>query len=135
MIGFTSYLPYSDYKELGGTLSEDTFNQLERKAQRMLDSYTFNRIKSLTIIPDEVKEVLTEFISKLNDYEKQSSNGELLTQYSNSVEQFTYSRKTETELSSELRSIAINWLPSYLTTRVVNFDVERYLQSDDNDFE
>jgi len=129
---FESYLPYSDYKELGGELPEDAFAKLERKAQRYLDSFTFDRIKKLTVIPDEVKEVLTEYISRLDDYNKQAANGDVLTQYSNGVEQFSYQRKTENTFKKELSQIAVDWLPSYLTNRLVNFDVDRYLQRDDN---
>lgn len=34
---FNSYITYDEYVEYGGKLPEDTFTQLERKAQRWLD--------------------------------------------------------------------------------------------------
>ena len=125
---FESYLPYSDYKELGGDLPEKEFTKLERKAQRYLDAITFDRIKHLTTIPDEVKEVLTEFISRMNTYNNQRQGGDLVTQYSNGVEQFSYKTQDENSFKSELAQLAIDWLPTYLTNRLVCFDVERYLQ-------
>lgn len=132
MDSYKSYLTYEDYKELGGTLPLDAFSKLERKAQRWLDSFTFNRIKCLTHIPDEVREVLAEFINRLDTISNQRENGDLVTQYSNGVEQLTYKVMTEEETKNELYSLAIDWLPTYLTYRGVNFDVEKYLQSDSN---
>lgn len=125
---FNSYLTYQDYKELGGTLDESTFKNLERKAQRYLDTITFDRIKKLTTIPDEVREVLTEFIGRMDTYNNQRQSGDLVTQYSNGVEQFSYKTQDEDSFKSELAQLAIDWLPVYLTNRLVSFDVERYLQ-------
>ena len=135
MDSYTSYLTYEDYKELGGELSLDAFTKLERKAQRYLDSFTFNRIKQLPKVPDEVREVLTEFIHKLDTVSNQRENGDLVTQYSNGVEQLTYKVVTEDELKSDLYNIAIDWLPQYLTYRGVSFDVIKYLQSNNNNSE
>ena len=129
---FQSYITYNEYVELGGTVSEDAFPILERKAQRYLDTLTYNRIPELDTIPDVVKEVLTEFITRLNNFSNQSTEGEIIKQYSNGVESMTFSRLGESELRSNLRKLAIDWLPTYLTYKGVNFDVRRYLQSDDN---
>ena len=132
MLEYISYLTYDDYKELGGTLSEDDFRLIERKAQRWLDHFTFDRIKQLDVIPNEVREVLTEFISRLVAYEAQKEAGEMVTEYSNSVEQLTFKVKTEEDVKKELSAVALEWLPDYLTNRMVNFDVRAYLQRDDN---
>lgn len=130
---FNRYLTYDDYKELGGTLPLDVFSQLERKAQRYLDAITFNRCKCLTVIPDEVREVLTEFVNRMDEYSKQKQNGDVVTQYSNGVEQFSYKTQDEDSFKKELAQLAVDWLPVYLTNRMVKFDVERYLQRNDND--
>ncbi len=132
MDNFKSYLTYEDYKELGGSLPLDAFTKLERKAQRWLDSFTFDRVKELQHIPDEVKEVLVEFINKLDTVSNQRENGDLVTQYSNGVEQLTYKVLTEEETKKELYQLAVDWLPNYLTYRGVNFDVQEYLQSANN---
>lgn len=129
---FQSYITYNEYVALGGTVSEDAFPILERKAQRYLDALTYNRIPELDTIPDVVKEVLTEFITRLNNFSNQSTEGEIIKQYSNGVESMTFSRLGESELRSNLRKLAIDWLPTYLTYKGVNFDVRRYLQSDGN---
>lgn len=132
MLEYTSYLTYEDYKELGGTLSEDAFSKYERKAQRYLDYLTFDRCKQLDIIPNEVREVLVEFIGMLVTMDTQKAAGDTITQYSNGVESFTYSFKTEEDMKKEMSNVAVSWLPDYLTTRVVNFNVREYLQSNNN---
>ena len=131
-MSFTAYITYQEYVELGGTATEGAFPNLERKAQNLLDYFTFKRIKYLTIIPDEVKDVLTQFIDSMNNFSKQAQSGDILTQYSNGVESMTFQVKTEEEINSDMLKIAEKWLPNYLLARGVNFDVEQYLQSNSN---
>lgn len=40
------YLSYSDYQNMGGTLDETTFNDLEFAAECKVNWYTFNRLKN-----------------------------------------------------------------------------------------
>ena len=129
---FNSYITYDEYVEYGGKLPEDTFTQLERKAQRWLDFFTFNRIPQLTTIPDVVKERLVEFITRLNILDTQRQSGDVISSYSNGVETIQYQLKTDAEIKQELYGIAMDWLPDYLVCRSVNFDVSKYLQSDSN---
>lgn len=129
---FNSYITYDEYVEYGGKLPEDTFTQLERKAQRWLDFFTFNRIPKLTTIPDVVKECLVEFITRLNILDTQRQSGDVISSYSNGVETIQYQLKTDAEIKQELYGIAMDWLPDYLVCRSVNFDVSKYLQSDSN---
>lgn len=131
-MAFTSYITYQDYTALGGIVPESDFANVERKAQRQLDSYTFDRIKQLTTIPDEVKEVLTEYINKIYANEKSSVSSSLASSYSNGVESITYKENAEAQFNNSLVNLAVDWLPSYLTARSVNFDVSKYLQSDSN---
>ena len=137
-MSFEAYITYDEYKELGGTASQDAFPIYERKAQRYLDYLTFDRIKQLTTIPDVVKEVLTDFTNGYADFYKSRNEfggDDTISQYSNGVETFTYKDKTEDDLRKELRKIALTWLPDYLTFRGVNFDIKRYLQQNSNDTE
>jgi len=132
---FVAYITYEEYSELGGELPEDSFNLLERKAQRWLDRFTFDRIPLLPEIPIVVKECLVEFISRLNILESQRQSGDVITSYSNGVETINYQLKTDSETKKELSEIANDWLPNYLVCRSVNFDVRKYLQSDRNNTE
>jgi hypothetical protein len=131
-MAFHSYITYEEYQELGGKVSEDAFTVLVRKSQRLLDYITFDRIKYLTTIPDEVKEVLTEFIDRTQTFNAQTENGDTVSSYSNGVETLTYRLLTEDEQRNELCSLAYQWLPDYLLARSVNFNVTEYLQSENN---
>jgi hypothetical protein len=124
---FISYISYEDYKELGGTLSEDAFTILERKAQRTLDTITFDRIKHLTVIPDVVREVLVEFIERMGQRDTSGDSGQV-SQYSNGVETITYKSQSDSAFTKDLYKIAVDWLPTYLTNKMVDFDVDKYLQ-------
>lgn len=131
-MAFNSYITYNEYVELGGTLSQDVFNRFILKAQRILDVNTYERIPLLDEVPDVVKEVLVEYIGKLNDFESQKTEGAVISQYSNGVESLTFKRTTENDLRKSLASLATNMLPTYLITGSVNFDVREYLQSKGN---
>lgn len=126
------YITYEEYVGLGGTVSEDAFPNIARKAQRFLDYVTFDRIKYLTTIPDEVKEVMTDYINQYGDIESHKNDAGIFEKYSNGVETITYRRTTDTQFNKDMLSVATKWLPNYLVNRSVNFDVEKYLQSESN---
>ena len=76
------------------------------------------------------KNKLVEFIDKLQGYSDQTMDGQLISKYSNGVEDITYSRSTESDVKNAMGKIAIEWLPDYLTNRSLKFDVREYLQSE-----
>ena len=129
-MGFVSYITYEEYKSLGGTVDEDTFVILERKAQRMIDYITFHRIQYLKVIPDEVKDVLVEFVNKLGQTNATSSrtntimgsNIDDIVQYSNGVETITWRKPTYEEETKELNKYAETCLPSWLVYRGIVTD-------------
>ena len=130
-----AYLTYEEYLDLSGKITdEDVFDKELRKAQHLLDYITFNRIQFLPEIPECVKDTLVEFIDKTVQVE--SGSGEAvdanISSYSNTVEKITYKISSDTEKSAELKQLAYRYLPDYLTARGVSFDVEKYLQSENN---
>lgn len=131
-MAFISYLSYMEYKQLGGKVPEESFNVLERKAQRLVDYITFDRIPELSEIPDEVKEVITEFVTRMDAFNNQVEAGDTISAYSNGVERLEYKLKTEDEHTDELIKVAKKILPDYLLARSVRFDVKKYIQSADN---
>lgn len=56
------YLTYNEYQNMGGTLPESTFNDLERSARFYVNWITFDRLKKYTTIPEEVKECMYALI-------------------------------------------------------------------------
>nr|DAU37935.1 MAG TPA: Head Tail Connector Protein [Caudoviricetes sp.] len=131
-MAFVSYITYQEYQDLGGSLSEADFVIAERKAQRYLDVFTFDRIPKLTIIPDVVKECLVELTDMVKRRQSETEDGNNVTLYSNGVESIQYSVKSNEAVKKELYQVVTDWLPNYLVCRGVNFDVENYLQSADN---
>ena len=62
------YLSYEEYMELGGTLDEVPFNELEYECRRIIDSRTQNRLKNADEIPQEVKMLENKMIQTLQGY-------------------------------------------------------------------
>ena len=62
------YLSYEEYKDLGGTLEEVPFNELEFECRRIIDSRTQNRLKNADEIPEEVKMLENKMIQDLQGY-------------------------------------------------------------------
>lgn len=68
-MNFTNqYLTYAEYIELGGTLEEVPFNELEFECRKIIDSRTQNRLYSVTDIPDEVKMCEFKMINSIVSY-------------------------------------------------------------------
>lgn len=65
------YIDYSEYTEMGGTLSDVAFFRLEFKARTLIDQHTFGRVKALTETPESVKKLMFELIS----VEEREENG------------------------------------------------------------
>lgn len=62
------YLSYEEYMELGGTLDEVPFNELEFECKRIIDSRTQNRLQNTDEIPQEVKLLENKMINTLQGY-------------------------------------------------------------------
>ena len=110
-----AYLLFSEYQEYGGALDETTFNIVDRKAERKLDYFTQDRLKTATTIIDEVKELLTEFIDKMA---KTPLNGNI-TSYSNGIESFGFAENQTKALDNELYQLAVEYLPIELISSYV----------------
>lgn len=62
------YLSYDEYLDLGGTLQEVPFNELEYECRRIIDSKTQNRLKKIDEIPQEVKMLENKMLQNLQGY-------------------------------------------------------------------
>lgn len=70
------YLSYQEYIELGGTLEEVPFNELEYECERIIDSRTQNRLKNADEIPQEVKMLEYKMLENLQGYYKTLKNAQ-----------------------------------------------------------
>ena len=58
------YLTFDDYKEMGGTLEESEFIRNEYAARREIDFMTFQRLKGITPVPEELRMCIFELIQR-----------------------------------------------------------------------
>lgn len=56
------YLTYSEYQDMGGTVEETAFNDLEFEAESIINWYTFNRLQKETTYSDNVKRLMYRLI-------------------------------------------------------------------------
>ena len=57
------YLLYNEYQNMGGTLNETLFNELEFEAETQVDWYTFNRLEGETVYPVKLKRCMYALIN------------------------------------------------------------------------
>ena len=110
-----AYITYAEYQNFGGTVSSSDFTNLELKAERKLDYYTQDRLKTVTTIISEVKELMTEFINRMS---VPALNGNV-TSYSNGIESFGFAENQTKALDNELYQLAIEYLPIELISAYV----------------
>jgi hypothetical protein len=110
-----AYLTFLEYGNFGGTVTESTFDILEPKARRKLDYFTQNRLQTATTIISEVKELMAEFINRMQN---KPVNGNV-TSYSNGIESFGFKENQNDALNKELYQMAVEYLPIELITQYV----------------
>ena len=99
------YLTYQEYKTHGGSLDEAAFNRKEKKAEYLLNYWTFDRLKSgLGDNEQVVKDLVYEMVETMSD-------GQQVTSFSNDGVSVTLSDKTEEQ---QLYDMAVAWLPAEL---------------------
>ena len=70
------YLLYSEYVNMGGTLDEAHFNELEFLAEAKVDWYTFNRLQNETELPDRLKRCMYALINLIYKVQQASMLGD-----------------------------------------------------------
>ena len=108
------YLTYEEYKGLGGKAEQSAFPTFLRKASRKLEYFTQDRIKSLEIVPDTVKECLTDFI----DMMLESENGEKVSSFTTGSVSVSFADDKATD-DDKMYQIALEYLPIELITMAV----------------
>jgi hypothetical protein len=98
------YLTYAEYQSMGGTLTENIFNDYEFRAESLINYRTFNRLVNETSIPMQVKR-LVKYIIDLVDKQSSamslgSNNGAnaYVTSQSNDGVSISYSGMASTDL-------------------------------------
>lgn len=111
------YLTLDEYRNLGGTMDSSAFPVLERKAEKITDKYTNNRLKKATTIIPEVKEYMTDVINYIGQNDLVSDK---VTSFSNGKTSFTYD--TSQTNDNKLWNLAKMYLPFELINRGVSHE-------------
>lgn len=109
------YLTYEEYNKLGGKVEQSAFPKLERQARKKLDYFTQDRLKNETVIPEEVKDCMAEFIDALAEY----TQGEKVSSFSNGSVSVSF-EKDEKDTDTRLWDIAVEYLPVRLISLAVD---------------
>lgn len=67
------YLTYEEYQNMGGTLDETTFTDLEFEARCKVDWWTFNRLKNEETYPEEVQRCMYKLIKIIQQVQEASA--------------------------------------------------------------
>lgn len=70
------YLTYSEYQNMGGTLDEALFNDLEFEAETQVDWYTFNRLQNEAQFPERLKRCMYALIKLIYKVQQASMLGD-----------------------------------------------------------
>lgn len=116
-----SYLTYEEYVAMGGTLDEPTFNDLEFEAEAIVNWYTFNRLKTDTQFPSEIKRLIKYLIGViqvqneglLGSTEGSASGGQVASQSNDGVS-VSYAVMSASERMEALKVQEENTINKYL---------------------
>lgn len=116
MAEYIAYLTYDEYKEFGGQQSESAFSIYQRRAQRILDGRTYNRIDPENIT-SAIKEVLTIIIDILY---KDETSGEEVKSFSNGVVSYSFDNSNKKSVEQNINELIDLYLPVELISGVVS---------------
>ena len=100
------YLSYSEYQNMGGTLDETAFNNVNFEAESYVDWYTYNRLQKEDVIPETVKKciyhIITLVYNKMNALQEPDMTGEsntgIISSQSNDGVSISYSVLSASEV-------------------------------------
>jgi hypothetical protein len=112
------YLQYSEYIELGGTLTEMPFNILEFEARKKIDERTQRRLLNVSDIPQEIKMCMYKLINTLDVYNRTQEKGNISSE---SIDGYSVSYRDVSQTTTQAKNIELdNIITTYLINTVVN---------------
>lgn len=101
------YLQYREYIALDNKFSEMPFNLLEFEARKIIDNFTYGRLKNLKEQKQEVKLCVFSLINEINNYNSAKSNVSSESVGSYSV---TYNKPVSIEQNKKYKNIVESYL-------------------------
>lgn len=83
------YLEYAQYKGYGGSLDNSTFSRIEYKAEKIINTYTLNRLVNDTKFSEAVQRCVFELIELLFENQGKAVTSISVDGYSESYKDFT----------------------------------------------
>ena len=105
------YLDYDFYQvDWGGKVLEEDFTQLNIKATQIVDYYTFNRLKNLETIDDDVKYAICELIDEM--HRLQATDGKEVASEKVGTYSISYAVNNDSEKSMQdkQKNIVKKWI-------------------------
>lgn len=105
------YLDYDFYKtNWGNKVPEEDFTQLNIKATQIIDYYTFNRLKNLEIIDDDVKYAICELIDDM--HRLKATGGKEIASEKVGTHSITYATSSNSDdtVKKKQKDIVKKWL-------------------------
>jgi diphthamide synthase subunit DPH2 len=106
-----TYLTYTEYKEIGGTLEETAFNRNIDRACAMIDNRTQSRLECFGKIPQIVKVVCADLIDYITT---NTVDKPIVTSKSQSAggvsESESYATKTADDVYGDIQNIIYDYL-------------------------
>lgn len=99
------YLTYNEYVEMGGTLAEMPFNQLELQARSNINDYTHNRLANLVTQNIQVKQCEYDLIQLLNSYKAYNNQSKSISSENTDGYSISYSQASENVSKSKVSDI------------------------------
>ena len=107
------YLTHDEYRAIGGALDVDAFNVHIRRACGVIDNATHSRVKEMSAVPDEVKELCRDLVEYLAANTSAHGNVQSRSQSAGTVsESISYAAKTKAEKEQDVDDMIFDYLAS-----------------------
>ena len=105
-----TYLTYTEYKEIGGSIDETAFNRNIDRACGIIDNATHNRIECMAEVPQKVKPLCRDLL----EYLVENNTTKIVTSRSQSAggvsESESYAIKSKDELQMDIDNMIADYL-------------------------
>ena len=105
-----TYLTYTEYKELGGTLEETAFNRNIDRVCGIIDNATHNRTECMAKVPQKAKALCRDLV----EYLVENNGAKIVTSKSQSAggvsESESYATKTSDDIYGDIQNIIYDYL-------------------------
>ena len=105
-----TYLTYTEYKEIGGTLEETAFIRNIDRACGIIDNATHNRIECMAEVPQRAKALCRDLV----EYLVENNGVKIVTSKSQSAggvsESENYATKTSDDVYGDIQNIIYDYL-------------------------